>query len=127
MTITRGFHPSALVLNAIDRAFPVKPDGWGITHWDCDLIWDDEFKTSTVRIRRHTDVNAYDTLKMVREGLEVEVVLNKPEATLEELEAALIRAYNSFDPDHCLKNAYIGRESKEDEIYPGTHFTIVCK
>ena len=120
-----GFHPSAPVLNAIDRTFPVTPKGWGITHWDCDLIWDDEFKTSTARIKRHSDVNSYDTLKMEREGLEVEVILQKPDAGRDELEAALIRACTDIALDQWLKNPYLGRDN--DDYYPGFHFTVVCR
>lgn len=123
MTITRGFHPSAPVLDALDRAFPVKPDGWGITHWDCDLIWDDEFKTSSVRIRRYADVNAYDTLKMVRVGLEVEVVLNKLNATLEELETAMLRACREFVPGHWKKTPYVGWDGEHS--FPGYRFEIL--
>ena len=122
-----GFTPFAQTLNAFDHAFPVEAKGWGATHWDCDLIWDDEFKTSTARIRRHADMNLYNSDEKAREGVEVEVVLNKNGATREELETAMLRACRDFDPDHCLKNSYIGRGDREDEIYPGTHFTIVCK
>lgn len=120
-----GFNPTLQTCNAFDHAFPVEVKGWGVTHWDCDLIWDDEFKTSSARIRRHADMNLYNSNEKVREGIEVEVVLNKPDATREELETAMLRACRDFDPDHCLKNPYIGHGDKEDEIYLGTHFTIV--
>lgn len=119
-----GFIPSASVLHAIDHAFPIEAKGWVVQHWDCDLIWDDEFKTSSARFRRHAEMNSRDSNEKVREGLEVEVVLRKLNATREELETATIRACNANSFVHILKGNYIGQD--RDDYYPGLRYTLVC-
>ena len=59
-----GFNPYLQTCNAFDHAFPVKTKGWGVVSWDCDLIWDDEFKTSCVRIRRNASMTPYLAVSM---------------------------------------------------------------
>lgn len=123
-----GFNPHPQTINAIDHAFPVKAKGSGVQHWDCDLIWDDEFKTSSIRIRRHAEVNDSHSNEKMREGLEVEVVLSHLNATPEELETVMLHVCH--DVEHGserrrqIKSSYIGQEHN-NEFYPGEHYTIV--
>jgi hypothetical protein len=124
MITSVGFTPSLPALTAIDRTFPVDAKGWGVQHWDCDLIWDDEFKTSSARFRRHAETNSNDSNKKVREGLEVEVVLCKLNATREELETALINACNTNSSTRILKGNYIGQD--RNDYYPGPRYTLIC-
>jgi len=118
-----GFNPTLQTCNAFDHAFPVKAKGWGVVSWDCDLIWDDEFKTSCARIRRNASMTPYGGDEPVREGLEVEVVLNKLNATRDELETAMLRACREFNPAHWEKTPYIGR-GDNDTSFPGDRYTI---
>ena len=73
-----GFNPYLQTCNAFDHAFPVKAKGWGVVSWDCDLIYDDEFKTSCVRIRRNASMTPYGGDEPVCEGLEVEGLSLRP-------------------------------------------------
>ena len=124
MITSVGFNPYLQTCNAFDHAFPVEAKGWGVTHWDCDLIWDDEFKTSSVRIRRHAEMHVNGSDELTREGVEVEVVLNKLNATRDELETALVRACRGEINTRVLKGSYIGQE--RDGYYPGTRYTLIC-
>ena len=123
MITSVGFNPYLQTCEAFDHAFPVEAKGWGVTHWDCDLIWDDEFKTSAVRIRRFAEMHVNDSDEVAREGVEVEVVLNKLNATRDELETAMLRACREFVPGHWKKTPYIGWDG--DHSFPGYHFEIL--
>ena len=123
MLTSFGINPYLQTLNAFDHAFPVKAKGWGVTRWDCDLIYDDSDYTSCIRIRRHAEMNSYETNEVSREGLEVRLYLNKKEATRDELETALLRACREFVPGHWAKSSYIGWD--DDHSYPGDHFEII--
>lgn len=124
MLTSFGFNPYLQTCNAFDHAFPVKAKGWGVTHWDCDLIYDDSDRTSCIRIRRNAEMRAYGSNKVEREGVDVRLYLNKKEATRDELETALARACREFVPGHWKKTSYIGRD-KDDKLYPGDCYEII--
>lgn len=118
-----GFNPYLQTCNAFDHAFPVKAKGWGVTHWDCDLIWDDEVKTSTIRIRRNAEMWKYGANEQepTREGLEVRVTLKRKDATRDELETALVRALKDGAAAWC-KSAFVGREG--EHYFPGDALSL---
>lgn len=125
MPTSVGFNPYLQTTSALEDAFPVKAIGWGSTHWDCDLIYDDSDRTSCVRIRRYARITPYGTTKVIREGVEVCLYLNKPDATRDELEWALIRACRELDIERWSKSPWIGKD--EGHSFPGEHYEILWK
>ena len=118
-----GFNTYAQTLDHFVRAFPVKAKGWGVTHFDCSLVYDDEDRTSCIRIRRHAEMRAYGSDEVTREGVEVNLYLNKKDASRDELETARLRACREFVPGHWQKGSYIGWDG--DHSFPGDRFEIL--
>lgn len=123
MLTSIGFNPYMQTCNAFDHAFPVKAKGWGIVSWDCDLIYDDSDRTSCIHIRRLARMTPYGSTETVREGVDVSLYLNKPDASRDELETALLRACREFVPGHWTKSPWAGFH--DDRVFPGDRYTIL--